>query len=463
VLSRLRLPISCLGMLCLVLLGAASVRGQVAATPVSSAPVVVIDIKSAIGVGTAELVKDGLDFARERDAQLVVLQIDTPGGLVTATRIIIQSILGSQIPIAVYVAPSGARAASAGTYIAYAAHFAAMAPGTHLGAATPIQLGTPSMPGQPQPQRDKDKPSDTASAAEKKVVNDAVAYLRSLAQLRGRNADWAEKAVREAATLTAEDAHKEGVVEVVAPDLGSLLASLDGRMVKTAGGERTLATRNALTVPYEANWKTRLITIVTDPNIVFILMMIGIYGIIFEFWSPGLTGPGVVGAICLIVALMALSALPVSAAGIALLILGVALMIAEGLAPGFGILGLGGVVAFVLGAAFLFDPAGADIEFAVAWPVMLSATVTSVLLLVVLLGFLIRSRRSKVVTGAEEMIGLEGEVVTWAGNQGRVHVHGEIWAANGPQTLSPGARVVIQSRDGLQLSVSPSHQRSSSP
>lgn len=462
-LSRLRLPISLLSILCLVLIGTAGVRAQVATTPVSSAPVVIIDIKSAIGVGTAEFVRDGLDLARQRDAQLVVLQIDTPGGLVTATRIIIQSILSSHIPVAVYVAPSGARAASAGTYMAYAAHFAAMAPGTHLGAATPIQLGTPNMPGQPQPPTDKDKPADAGTPAEKKVVNDAVAYIRSLAQLRGRNADWAEKAVRDAATLTAEEALREGVVEVIAPDLGSLLASLDGRTTKTAGGDRVLTTRNALVVPYEASWKTRLITIVTDPNIVFILMMIGIYGIIFEFWSPGLTGPGVVGAISLIIALMALSALPVNAAGIALLILGVVLMIAEGLAPGFGILGFGGVVAFVLGSAFLFDPAGADIEFAVTWPVLLSATLSSALLLIVMLGFLIRSRRSKVVTGAEEMIGLEGEVLSWIGNKGRIHVHGEIWSAHGPEALSPGARVVIQSRDGLLLSVSPSPQRSPSP
>jgi membrane-bound serine protease (ClpP class) len=425
--------------------------------------VAVLDVRGAIGVGSAFFISRSLTTARERDARLVVIRLDTPGGLVSATREIIQAILASPIPVAVYIAPSGARAASAGTYISYAAHFAAMAPGTHLGAATPIQVGTPSTPSPMPAEKEKSKSSE-GSAMDRKIVNDAVSYLQSLAELRGRNAEWAEKAVREAATLTASEAAKLRVVDVLASDLGDLLAKLNGRTFRTETGEQTLQVRNALIVPIEADWRTQFITAVTDPNVAFILLMIGVYGIIFEFWSPGLTGPGIVGGVALIVALAALSALPISVAGIALLLLGVALMIAEAVAPGFGVLGLGGTIAFALGAVFLFDPAGADIDFAIAWPVVISATATSALLLVGLLGYLMKSRSAKVVTGAEQMIGAEGRVVTWSvaasgQGEGRIAVHGETWSATSAVPLMPGQPVTVIERRGLVLTVAPSDDR----
>ncbi|MDP1749813.1 MAG: nodulation protein NfeD, partial [Reyranella sp.] len=369
-------------------------------TRAEPAPVVVLDVKGAIGVGTGHMLEEGFARARAERAGLIVLRMDTPGGLVSATRDIIQSILASPIPVAVFVAPGGARAASAGTYITYAAHVAAMAPGTHLGAATPVQMGAPGAP--PPQRRDNDKPAEgEGGAMERKVLNDAVAYLRSLAQLRGRNAEWAEKAVRDAATLTAEEAAREKVIDLLAGSIDDLLDRLDGRTVRSVEGERTLATRHARVIVVEPSWKTRLLTVVTDPNIAFILLMIGIYGIIFEFWSPGLTGPGIVGAICLLVGLMALSLMPLNFAGVALLVAGLAMMVGEALTPGFGVLGLGGIAAFVIGGLFLFDPAGADIDFAVGWPVLLAAAATNALLIVGLLGMILRVRRRKVATGSE--------------------------------------------------------------
>lgn len=434
-----------------------------AGTARANGAVMLVDVKGAIGVGTNYQIGIALKSAEQQKAALIVIRLDTPGGLVAATRDIIQQILASPIPVAVWVAPGGARAASAGTYIAYAAHIAAMAPGTHLGAATPIQLGAPGLPSpSPTPAPGApDKPkSGEGSAMDRKIVNDAISYLKALAQLRGRNAEWAEEAVRDAATLTADEAVKKSVIDLVARDLGELLTAIDGRIVTTSGGETKLAVRNAVVTPLEADWKARLLTTITDPNIAFILLMIGFYGILFEFWTPGFTGPGVVGGISLIVALMALAALPTNYAGLALLVLGMALMVAEAFAPGFGILGLGGVVAFVLGSAFLFDPSGADIDFRVAWPVVLSATLTSAVLLAGVLGLLMRVRQKPVVSGSEEMIGLEGRVLSWSGEEGRIHIHGETWTARASQPLSRGARVQVQQRRGLTLIVKPIEERS---
>jgi membrane-bound serine protease (ClpP class) len=431
--------------------------GEKAPTRAAPPPVIVADVKGAIGVGTVHLLEEVLSRAKSERAGMVVLRLDTPGGLVSATREAIAAILASPVPVVVFVAPNGARAASAGTYIAYAAHVAAMAPGTHLGAATPVQMGAPPGPAPaPQPRRDGDKPErDAAGAMERKVVNDATAYLRSLAQLRGRNAEWAEKAVREGETLTADEAVRDKVVDLQAANIGDLLDRLDGRTVRTADGEHVLATRHAAIREIEPGWKSRLLSIVTDPNIAFILLMIGIYGIIFEFWHPGLAGPGIVGAICLVVGLMALSVLPINFAGLALLALGIGMMAAEAFTPGIGVLGLGGVVAFILGGLFLFDPAGADIDFAVAWPVVVGAAVTNALLFVGLLGMVMRVRRRKVATGAEEMIGLEGRVLDWQDGRGRIRVHGEVWAASAAAPLAPGTPVRVGRRDGLTLHVEP--------
>ena len=292
----------------------------------------------------------------------MIVRLDTPGGLLSSTREMIQTILASRVPVVMYVAPNGARAASAGTYLLYASHVAAMAPGTHLGAATPIPLSRSGMPGSPPPPKpapgsDKQAESDPTSVSARKSLNDAVAYIRTLAELRGRNADWGEKAVRDAATLTASAALKERVIDVVAKDVEDLLSQIDGRSVATAAGQTRLEIKGRGVVEIKPDWKMQVMSAITDPNIALILLMIGIYGILFEFWSPGAVAPGVIGGISLIVALTALSVLPVNFAGLALLLFGIALMIAEKFSPGFGVVGIGGVVAFVIGALFLFDPA----------------------------------------------------------------------------------------------------------
>lgn len=455
---RLRLA-GILGLLCVIgsvaLSFAQSESGGGMSGRAEPAPVVVVDVKGAIGVGTVHLIDEAFAQARAARAGLIVLRLDTPGGLVTATRDIIQAILASPVPVAVFVAPSGARAASAGTYISYAAHLAAMAPGTHLGAATPVQIGAP--PISPQPEKPKEGEGAGGGAMERKITNDAVAYLRSLAQMRGRNADWAEKAVRDAATLTAEEAERERVVDLLATSVADLLDRVDGRRVRTSDGEHVLATRHARLVVVEQGWKARVLAVLTDPNVAFVLLMIGVYGIIFEFMSPGHIAPGVVGAICLVVGLMALSVLPLNLAGVALLVAGLAMMVAEVFLAGFGVLGVGGAVAFLLGGLFLFDPAGADIDLSVAWPVLIAAVATNALLLFGLVGMIMRVRRRKVVTGAEQMIGLEGEVLDWQageqGGRGRIRVHGEIWSARASQPLGAGTRVRVDRRDGLTLHV----------
>jgi membrane-bound serine protease (ClpP class) len=439
-----------------------------AQAPAAPGPVLVIEVKGVIGVAASAYIARGIEQAAQRNAALVVLRLDTPGGLVSSTRDIIEAILSSSVPVAVYVAPSGSRAASAGTYILYAAHVAAMAPGTHLGAATPVSLGPPpGMPGTPPPDErppagEKDKPSDRpalpGSSMERKVLNDAAAYMRALAQLRGRNAEFAEKAVREAATMTATEARDAKVIDVLAAGLPELLAAIDGRKVNVAGSERPLATRGAPVETLTPDWRTRVLAAITDPNVAYLLLIVGFYGIIFEIWNPGMIFPGVIGGISLLMALAALAVLPVSYAGLALILLGAGLMIAEAFTPGVGVLGLGGLVAFVAGSIFLFDPGDIGFEFGVAWPTIAAATATSAAFFFVILGFAMKSRRRPVVTGIEEMVGAGGQVLDWSGDAGRILTHGETWQARraadaGP--LPPGAAVRIVRLDGLTAIVEP--------
>lgn len=446
-------------LLCGVFLGLPFL-GALAAPP-ATAPgaTVVFNVKGAIGVATGDFVAKALARAKSENAGVAVMRLDTPGGLLESTREVIQAILASPVPVVVYVAPSGARAASAGTYMVYAAHVAAMAPGTHLGAATPVRMG--GVPGGPPPEppdaakKKKGAPAGDDAAMEKKILNDSVAYLRTLAQLRGRNAAWAEKAVRDGATLTAEEALKQGVVEIVARDLPDLLAQLDGRTVRTAEGDRRLATKDKPVVEIAPDFRTRFLAVIADPNVAFILMLIGVYGILFEFWHPGAVAPGVIGGISLIVAAMALAMLPVDYAGLALLLLGMALMVAEAFAPSFGALGIGGLAAFVFGAIFLFDENAADFEFGVALPVIAAGALTSFGMLAFVLGFAIKARRRPVVSGAEQIIGSTGTVVDWQGEEGRIRTHGEVWAARAVQPIDPGRTVRIVGRHGLTLIVEP--------
>ena len=454
-LASLRAWLRC-GALLLALIGCASTASwPVGAQPASR--VFVTDVRGVIGVATARQIARAIEKARAEQAIALVVRLDTPGGLVSSTRDIIQDILASPVPVIIYVAPSGARAASAGTFVVYASHIAAMAPGTNIGAATPIEITIPGLPSPTERSKEK-KDSNGAAAqtpAQRKAINDVMALLRSLAQLRGRNADWAEKAVREAATLTATEALKDNVIDIVATSLEDGLAQADGRKVTVNGVERTLATRHASIVTFEPDWRTRALSVISDPNIAFILLMIGFYGIIFEFWHPGTFVPGVVGAISLILAFTALSALPVHYGALTLLVLGIALMVGEIFTPGIGILGIGGLLAFVVGAIFLFEGSGSDIETAVSLPLIIGAAATTAGLIFGILGAAMQARTRPPATGAEQMIGSRGEVVAWQGSSGQVHVLGEIWAARGDQPLKPKDAVRVVGREGLTLIVEP--------
>jgi membrane-bound serine protease (ClpP class) len=409
---------------------------------------VVLQVQGAIGPASASYIEDGLNSAQEMGAEVIILKMDTPGGLDTSMRQIIRKILAAPVPVVTYVHPSGARAASAGTFILYASHVAAMTPGTNLGAATPVQIGAaPAAPGE-----EEEGAAPAQGAGERKAVNDAVAYIRSLAELRGRDADWGEEAVREAASLSADAALARGVVDIVARDMPTLLEDLDGRTVTVGGAERVLGTADIEIVDLDPDWTTRVLATITDPNVALILMMVGIYGLLFEFMNPGALVPGTIGAISLLIGLYALAALPVDFVGVALILLGIALMVAEAFAPSFGILGLGGIAAFAVGGAILIDT---DVpEFQVDWAAIAALGVFSAALLVAIARLAIRSRRGRVHTGREELIGATGKVLDWENGTGHVFVHSERWNASGAASLKKGAPVVVQDVDGLRLRVS---------
>ena len=420
---------------------------------------VVLEIDGVIGPAVADYVVRELRGVSRADTSLVVLRMNTPGGLDTSMREIIRAILSSPVPVATYVAPSGARAASAGTYIAYASAIAAMAPGTNLGAATPIHLGgTPGLPGGSQKDKGKggegsSSSSEPRDAETRKAVNDAVAYIRGLAELHGRNADWAADAVRSAVSLPASEALKLHVIDVIADDVPDLLRKIDGRSVNVGGKAERLATADLEIVSARPDWRTELLAVITDPNVAFILMLIGVYGLIFEFLNPGAVAPGLIGSISLLVALYALNLMPINYAGAGLVLLGIGLMVAEAHIGSFGVIGIGGVVAFVIGAIMMF-PSGAP-GFALSLSVVVAATLITAALFLLVLTMLLRSRRRPVVTGKEGLLGAEGETVAWDGAEGRVRVHGEIWRARAQQPLQAGERVRVVEREGLVLVVEP--------
>jgi len=449
-----------------ILLALGVTFGLAGAQPETPARAALLEIDGAIGPATSDYFGRTLKRAVDNGARLIILRIDTPGGLDTAMREIIKTILASPVPVVAYVDPAGSRAASAGTYILYAAHLSAMAPATSLGAATPVRIGggAPFSPGGDKPEAggsankgSKDKkgtPAPTGgSAMENKVLNDAVAFIRGLAERRGRNAEWAERAVREGVSLPSHEAVKQKVVDYTANNLDELLAKIDGRTVETTAGKITLNTKDMAVERMPPDWRSQFLSVITSPTIAVILMMIGIYGLIFEGYSPGAIVPGVVGVICLLLGLFALQALPLNYVGFALIIFGVALMVAESMVPSFGALGFGGITAFVFGAIMLVDT---DVPgFGVNRGVIGGIAAAAALVMMFTLYQVRRTRHMPVPVSDGVAPGTLAEVLTFEGGIGWAMLHGEHWRISSRAALQPGQRVAVARTEGLTLFVEP--------
>jgi len=436
---------------------------------------VALEIKGAIGPATRDFIRQGLEQASAQGAEVLILEMDTPGGLDSSMRDIIQDILQSPIPVATWVTPEGARAASAGTYILYASHIAAMAPATNLGAATPVAIGGGGMPGsEPEPpaedddkvangddngeaaseeRRERRSPSQAGTASERKAINDAVAYIRGLAEKRGRNAEWAEEAVRDAVSLSSSEALERNVIDLIASSLPDLLTQMDGRVVEVGGTEVTLATAGLSVTRIEPDWRTRLLGVITDPTVAYLLMLIGIYGLIFEGYNPGAIVPGVIGAISLLLALFAFQILPVNYAGFALILLGIVLIIGETFVPSFGALGLGGIIAFVAGSVILMD---SDIPgFGVSLPLIISIAATGAVVMLGIAMMAARTRYAPIVSGPEELVGAIGEAMEDFEGEGEIWVHAERWTAEVTAPVKKGQKLKVIEVRGLRLVAEP--------
>ncbi len=411
---------------------------------------VLIDVTGAIGPAVQDYIQRSLDDAAKNQASVIILRLDTPGGLETSMRGIDKAILSSPVPVVAYVAPQGARAASAGTFIMYASQIAAMAPGTNIGAASPVNIGGIGSPGENKTGEENKK---TPSTEETKAKNDAAAYIRSLAEMHHRNAMWAEQAVLKAASLSSDEALKQHVIDVIANDPSDLLNKINGKTVTVQGTQQTLQTAGQTIETVKPDWRYQFLSIITDPSVAYILLLIGIYGLFFEFYNPGLVLPGVAGAICLLLALYAFQLLPINYTGFALLLLGLAFMITEVFISSFGILGIGGIIAFIVGSIFLLDTKAPG--FTIAWQLILLMSVLSAVFFLVIIQLAVRSMRKKVVSGREALIGSEGVVLEYTEQYCSVRIQGEIWRAESEIPLHPGQKIRVKDVLDLILKVEP--------
>ncbi|HSB05773.1 MAG TPA: nodulation protein NfeD [Thermodesulfobacteriota bacterium] len=400
------------------------------------APVLMIEVDGIINPATSKFITDAIDQANQQNAQCLIIELDTPGGLMESMRMIVKKILTSNVPVIVYVGPRGARAASAGVFITMAAHIAAMAPSTHIGAAHPVSLG-------------EGKENKTMS---EKIVNDTVSYIKTIAKTRGRNADWAEKAVVKSVSITEEEAVKLNVVDFISPDIQDLLAKVDGRVIKFDGGiTRTLATKGAKPRSVQMSWKYRLLDIISNPTIAYIFLMLGIYGVFFELSNPGAILPGVVGGIFLILAFYSLQMLPINFAGLALILFAVILFIAEIKVVSHGMLAVGGVISLLLGSLMLIESPADYMQISLS--VIIPAVLVSAAFFIFAVTMAIRARIRKPTTGTEGLLGETGVAATSLTPEGKVSVHGEFWNALSDQPIEKGEKVEVIAVDNLKLKV----------
>lgn len=437
--KRLRLPARRhIHLVFITLFSLLSIGTTLTAQPSSAPPQVwLTDLDGAVGPASSDHIQRTLERAAEADVALLVLRMNTPGGLDSAMRDIVSAILDSPVPVATWVAPAGARAASAGAYITAASHIAAMTPATNIGSSTPVSLS---------------EAGSTGSASEQKAVNDAIAYLQGLQELRGRNVGWAQQTVADAANLTASDALAQDVIDVIADDLDGLLQAVNGLAVDTARGTLTLDTADAGITLIETDWRHDFLNVITNPNIAYILLMIGIYGLILEFYNPGLGLPGITGVICLLVGAYALQMLPISYAGLALMAIGVGLIVFEVISPSFGVFGLGGLVAFVLGSVMLMDTESA--AWQISLPLIAAVAVATGAMIILVLGAALKARQQPVVIGDAAMARMTAVAVEDFEQRGHVQVSGEIWTARAGAPVRKGDRLRIDQVNGLILHVS---------